>query len=357
MEAVSTKTHSLGPLKTVAFSTILILLFFGTAEVAVRAWVYLFRAPAERFDIMTGTFVLVPGEYPRVGAPPIHVNSRGFVGVEFDEPRAPGVTRIVTLGDSCTFGQGSGLETYPAQLSLRLNNGNSQRRYQVINAGIEGLNSELALRRLVTKVVPLKPDILTVYLGWNDLMKFDPMGQVDRPGLRIIARAMDRLWLTKGMRKLVFYYIRPRLSAPATGPASRTGVFSKYRPAVFENNLSSIIREARDSGVKVLLLTLPTVVSEDMTPDDLRKANVIFPYYPSAYAVGDYVDLIAAYNDSIRTVATTERVLLVDLAKELDGRADRRQLFFDTMHPSQRGRELIADILARRLRESGMLAS
>jgi lysophospholipase L1-like esterase len=67
--------------------------------------------------------------------------------------------------------------------------------------------------------------------------------------------------------------------------------------------------------------------------------------------------LIAAYNDSIRTVATTERVLLVDLAKELDGRADRRQLFFDTMHPSQRGRELIADILARRLRESGMLAS
>jgi lysophospholipase L1-like esterase len=168
---------------------------------------------------------------------------------------------------------------------------------------------------------------------------------------------MDRLWLTKGMRKLVFYYIRPRLSAPATGPASRTGLFRKYRPAVFENNLSSIIREARDSGVKVLLLTLPTVVSEDMTLDDLRKANVVFPYYPSAYAVGDYVDLIAAYNDSIRTVARTERVLLVDLAKELDGRADRRQLFFDTMHPSQRGRELIADILARRLRESGMLTS
>jgi lysophospholipase L1-like esterase len=357
MTAVSTKTRSLGSFKTAVFSTILILLFFGTAEAALRAWVYLFRAPAERFDIMTGTFVLVPGEYPRVGASPIHVNSRGFVGPEFDEPRAPGVARIVTLGDSCTFGQGTGLETYPAQLSLRLNNGKGQRSYQVINAGIEGLNSELALRRLETKVVPLKPDIITVYLGWNDLMKFDPMGQVERPGFGIVARALDRLWLIKGMRKLVFYYIRPRLSAPATGPASHTGVFSQYRPAVFENNLRSIIRVARDSGVKILLLTLPSVVSEDMTLDDLRQANVVFPYYPSAYAVRDYVDLIAAYNDSIRTVAATEGVVLVDLAKELDGRPDRRQLFFDTMHPSQRGRELIADILARRLLERGLLAS
>jgi lysophospholipase L1-like esterase len=357
MTVVSQRARSFSPFKTVVFSFILILGFFVAAEVALRTWVFVFRAPAERFDLMTGTFILVPGRYPRAGAAPIQVNSRGFVGPEFDEPRAPGVARIVALGDSCTFGQGAGPETYPALLSLRLNNGIDQRAYQVINAGIEGLNSELALRRLVSKVVPLRPDIITVYLGWNDLMKFDPMGQVERPGLGIVARAMDRLWLIKGMRKLVFYYIRPRLSSPATGPASRTGVFSKYRPAVFENNLRSIIRVARESGSKLLLLTLPTVVSEDMTLDELRRANVVFPYYPSAYAVGDYVDLIDAYNDAIRTVAETEGVFLVDLAKELDGRPDRRQLFFDTMHPSQRGREIIADILARELHEIGLLKS
>src|SRR5262245_56187508 len=169
MTATRTKARSFGAFKTVVFSTILILLFFGSAEIAVRAWVYLFRAPAERFDLTTGTFVLVPGEYPRVGAPPIQVNSRGFVGPEFEEPRASGVVRIVALGDSCTFGQGSGVETYPAQLAMRLNNGNDLRRYQVINGGIEGLNSELALRRLTTKIMPLKPDIVTVILGWNEL--------------------------------------------------------------------------------------------------------------------------------------------------------------------------------------------
>src|SRR5262245_1799777 len=237
MSALTSKTRSFGPIKTVLFSAILVFLFFGTAEVALRLWVYLFRAPAERFDIATGTFVLVPGEYPRVGALPIKVNSHGFVGPEFAEPRPTGVIRIVTLGDSCTFGQGAGVETYPAQLAIRLKGHDDVGRYQVINAGIEGLNSELALRRLATKVVPFKPDIVTVYLGWNDLMKFDPIGQVERLGLGLVARALDRLWLIKGMRKLVFYYIRPRISSPATGPSSRTGLFSSFRPALFESNL------------------------------------------------------------------------------------------------------------------------
>jgi lysophospholipase L1-like esterase len=348
------RKRTFGPGKTALFSAILVVLFFGTAEVGLRAWVYVFRSPAERFDISSGTFTLVPGVHSRVGAVPIVVNSRGFVGPEFEEPRRPGVKRIVVMGDSCTFGEGNGVQTYPAQVSLRLNEAVGAERHQVINAGIEGLNSELVLRRLVTKVMPLRPDVVTIYVGWNDIMKFDPSGQVQHPGLGIVARIMDQLWLIKGMRKLVFYYIRPRLSAPATGPASRTGAFRDYRPAVFEANLRSIVRAAQ--GARVLLLTLPSVVSDDMTQDDLRRANVMFPYYPSAYAVGDYVDLIASYNDTIRRVAQTEEVPLVDLAEEINGRPDRRQLFFDTMHPNQRGRELIADILVRRLRESGLLA-
>jgi lysophospholipase L1-like esterase len=351
------RSRMFGPVKTLVFSAILIVLFFAAAEAAVRMWVYFFRTPAERFDLASGTFILVPGSFPRPNAPPVQVNSRGFVGAEFEEPRPAGVKRVVTIGDSCTFGQGTGAQTYPAQLALRLNGSNGADRVQVINAGIEGLNSELALRRLVSKVLPLKPDVVTVYLGWNDLMKFEPGGQIEHPGLGIVARVMDRLWLVKGMRKLVFYYIRPAVRAPATGPASRTGRFRDYRPAPFESNLRSIITVAQEAGAKVVLMTTPSVVSDDMTLEDLRKANVVFPYYSSAYAVGDFVDLIAAYNRSIRVVAAAKGVFLVDLAQEIDQRADRRRLFLDTMHPNQPGRELIADILMRHLRQYGLVSS
>jgi lysophospholipase L1-like esterase len=222
----------------------------------------------------------------------------------------------------------------------------------VINAGIRGLNTEFALRRLVTKVLPLAPDIATVYLGWNDLMKFDPQGQVREPGSAIVARLLDRMWLIKGMRKLIFYYLRPLVSAPTTGPASRTGKFRDYRPSVFEENLRRIVQAARDQRSTVVVMTLPSVVSDDMSLDDLHRLNVIFPYYQSAYGVGDFVDLIAAYNRSIREIVASENVMLVDLATEFADRADRRNLFFDTMHPNQAGRAVIAEILAHRIRGS-----
>ena len=64
MIGAATKTRPFGPVKTAVFSVILVVLFFGAAEVALRVCVSLFRAPAERFDFTTGTFVLVPGTHP-----------------------------------------------------------------------------------------------------------------------------------------------------------------------------------------------------------------------------------------------------------------------------------------------------
>lgn len=349
--SISTRLSNWGLGRTLLVGVIVTMTVFGTLEGLLRGWVYLIRDPSERFDTVTGTFVLIPGSHPRPRARPFQVNRRGFVGAEFEDPVPSGTLRIVALGDSCTFGAGTELESYPGLLERHLNDAGNRHRYQVINAGIRGLNTEQSLRRLVTKVMPLKPDIVTVYLGWNDLMKFEPMGQAETPGIRILARVLDQLWLVKGMRKLLFYYLRPLVSAPATGPASRTGVFRDYRPVVFENNLRRILLAARSGGGRVVLLTLPSVVSDDMTPEDLRRASVVFPYYSSAYGVGDLVDVIAAYNRTIRLIAERENVMLVDLASELDTRPDRRTLFFDTMHPSQKGRELIASILARRLGE------
>src|SRR5947207_2752933 len=98
MRKSSMAAKRFGPLKTVLFSTLIVALFFAGAEITLRTWVYFFRAPAERFDIVTGTFVLLPGIHPRPGAEPIQVNSRGFVGADFEDPAPPGVTRIVALG-------------------------------------------------------------------------------------------------------------------------------------------------------------------------------------------------------------------------------------------------------------------
>ena len=341
--------------RSLLYSAILIALVFGMVEGALRIYVYNFRAPAERFDLSTGTFELRPGTYSRPNSDPIVVNSRGFVGPEFQDPPPTGTLRIVNVGDSCTFGGGGLRDTYPTRLSELLAGGSDGRRFQVINAAIDGLNSELALRRLRSRVVPLAPDLVTIYIGWNDLMKFDPDGQVENPRLALAARWLDRLWTVKALRKLLFYNLRPRLAPPRTGPESRTGRNADYRPAVFERNLREIIATARSIPAEVVVMTLPSVVSDDMSLEDLKRANVQFPYFRGANAVGDFVDLIAAYNRTVRRVALEEGVVLIDLARAIDGRPDRRELFLDAMHANPAGLELIADEIARELRASGVL--
>jgi lysophospholipase L1-like esterase len=76
--------------------------------------------------------------YTKVGHKPIHVNSKGTRGKEFDEKKPAGVYRILSLGDSRTFGWGlSDEETYSHLLEKLLQDylGNKA-KVEVINAGV-----------------------------------------------------------------------------------------------------------------------------------------------------------------------------------------------------------------------------
>ncbi len=332
--------------RSVLFSSIILCGFFTCAELGVRAWAHSYRGDLEQCDDKAGTFVLTPGDYGDY----VRINSEGFVGLEL-EPDRPDLWRVYALGDSCTFGGGNYAVTYSARLRDELaRDGVEGVRYEVVNAGIEGLSSELALRRLESVGPPLKPDAVTIYIGWNDLMKGDPSGQQQTSAWGPVFRVMDRLWLVKGMRKLMFFYVRPRLYPPATGPSSYTGRFDDFHPVVFEENLRKIVASARALGAQPVLATLPTVVRPDMSAGELLQQNIYFPYFPSAYAVGDFLSLVKAYNGSIRRVAEEEDVPVSDLARAFARIPDPGMLFTDTVHLTHEGHAMIARELRATLR-------
>lgn len=339
--------------KSLLFSVVLILLFLGGAEAVLRTWAYFFREQVQEFNRETGTFELIPGQHD-VPLGRVRINDRGFVGDPL-KAEGPDLWRIVSVGDSCTFGGGDEVNTYPAMLGRILEkSAPAGERIEVVNAGVSGLNSELALRRLESRVPELHPDVVTIYIGWNDLMKFDPLAQGQESRWAGVARAIDDLWLVKGLRKLLFYYVRPSMGEPATGPESRTGRFADFEPTIFEKHLREMIADARSMGARPVVMTLPTVVRPDMSVADLHRAGVMFPYFPSAYAVGDFLDLLAAYNRTIRRVAEEERVPLVDLAKSFEALPDPTPYFFDTMHTNPKGMELIAADVAIVLQREGL---
>jgi len=96
------------------------------------------------------------------------------------QPKPPGVTRILCLGDSCTYGTGvTRADAFPALLDQLL--GPS---VDVVNAGVPGYTSYQAVRYLESEGLALEPDIVLFTLGFNDRRSWGALTEAD--GARIV---------------------------------------------------------------------------------------------------------------------------------------------------------------------------
>jgi lysophospholipase L1-like esterase len=97
-------------------------------------------------------------------------NSLGIRGPDYPREPPPGVFRITVSGDSVTMGHGVREEdAYPAVLERLLNAGSDERRFEVINLGISGLNIIHSLGRLEIKGRFYKPDLVVYGFTLNDI--------------------------------------------------------------------------------------------------------------------------------------------------------------------------------------------
>jgi lysophospholipase L1-like esterase len=338
--------------KTVIYSVLPALILLTLGEVGLRVWAYYFRTAYERHNYQTGRLELVPNTFiPGSGVSAMRINSRGFVGAEFEVPKPRDTYRIIAVGDSCTFGTGDPAQAYPFMLGQFLNApAGGGGRIEVINAGIEGYNSEFALSRLRDELLGYEPDMVILYIGWNDLMKINPESASAAGQHSWLATLLQRSYLGKAYNKLLFYKLRPMVLKPRLdldGVDAHT--YDHFVPLSFRSNLEGMIQLMRRQGVRPVVVTLPTVVWPGLTHADIDRLNVIFPYYAGTYSIGKFLSLLRAYNNTIRSLAVDHGVALVDL-DIIFNRHDKDLLFWDTMHPSLRGHQLIAKSLAEAIR-------
>jgi lysophospholipase L1-like esterase len=336
--------------KTVAFSLIPVIVLLLLAEGGLRVYSWYFRTAYERYNPATERLELVPGFQSTLpGGRRIRINSKGFAGPEFDAAKPAGIQRIFAVGDSCTFA-GDWDVSYSVFLERLLNA--DGRQFEVINAGIEGYDSAFAVGRIRDDVLKYAPDLVMIYIGWNDLMKTRPGSVSAGNEVSWLGSLLSQSYLFKGLSKVVFFYVRPMVSAPAlSGGESEYHAYDNFVSAAYENNLSAMVALLRERNVRVMLMTRPTVLMREMSAADLESLNVFFPYYPEAYSVPRLLSLHNAYNASVRRLGSRLRVPVVDL-DEVFNRQDKRRLFWDTMHPSREGHALIARTLAPRIREA-----
>lgn len=109
-----------------------------------------------------------PEQIPWTDAP-VHINRFGLRGPEFELEKAPGTFRIVTMGESSTFGfMVDDTQTYPTLLQEILDRRMGGGEVEIINAGLPYYTTEdmaILLRGLVAR---MSPDLVTFYIGYND---------------------------------------------------------------------------------------------------------------------------------------------------------------------------------------------
>lgn len=328
--------------KQAAFSLLALLFVLGAVEGSVRLyhWVRGLGAPAEEargyvIDDPDAGYTLKPGF--QQGA--LRVNQLGFRGPEIQREKAPGVRRIVALGDSATFGPHEEECAYPYRLARLL----PSQPVEVVNAGVEGYRTDRALVRLQKDVLPLKPDVVTVFIGWNDLYQTDPRAEDDQLSLRGSPLAEVLRWsdAAQTFRRLIF--LRLNTQRASTAAVGDDALLQRYRPEGYAERLRAIFRAVRSGGAEPLALTWPTILSESMSPAALAKVQ--YPWYTQQ--LGDLKLLYARYQESLRRVAQEERVPVVEAAARLDAAGgDKADLFVDAVHPTCAGQAMVAEAVA-----------
>ena len=324
--------------KNYIFSVVVTVAFFALAEAALSLVGFEYTAREKVYwrpmiTMFAGTRqhnIETKFEYPdyiwRTIPNTRFTDSRGFRRPELTEQKDQHKIRIAFLGGSTTHG---GYRPYPERAIALLNDALGEDRYEALNAACSSYSTHQSRIALERWVLPLDPDAVFLYHGWND-----PQVQEDGYGDHEKFRAAhdgpassDESWLAQlasirdlhigmGMAALVdwadFSWPRPRVS-----------------PENFRDNLEYMALQCKRAGVPLWIATRPRT----QRPDSSR------PFYASKPIERQYYGDFLATEDGTAIYDEVHR-LYTNLQRETAQQHDNAHVcdlsaFIDTLEQRQ----------------------
>ena len=303
------------------------------------------------------------------------VNKFGLRGAEITVEKAPGVIRILTLGDSFTMGKGvPDGETYSVFLEGLLNQppGGTCRwpKFEVLNGGVDSYAPVLSNLELRRDLAPLKPDLIIHSLDIGDLIQeaayrseavVGPDGEVLKvPSIGRAVSATDRVrdWIDQHLffTRALLYYASKHLGGDEV--TVRTVATQANRELVAHTlagdthprdaqwrdifaSIDSIRTFAAANGGEYVLGIYPW--GHQVSPDE---------WVPGRYA---YLSKDDAVSDeslvTIQRMSTERGIDLADMYPRFRAYTGAEKLYFDyDNHFTRAGHRLMAEGLADHLR-------
>jgi lysophospholipase L1-like esterase len=278
------------------------------------------------------------------------VNSHGFRGRAFTLPKPDNTYRILTVGGSSTWDSNvSGTDqTWSAQLEDLLNEDSQQggRRYEVVNGGVPGHNSAESVMNFMWRGLPIQPDAVVIYQGYNDY-------KANRfPGFRsdyAHFRTRDHTILRALSKKIrLIYHLRRFVTKKKPKTIQKEDAVTEPGILAFTDNLRKITTLARSRGIQPIFTTFAMPVTEANLASHRHKFRGMDKYLATLTMDGAR-DAHARYNGAIRALGKELSVSVVDVDAAIPKDFDH---FTDHTHFTDKGSARMAAALQRPIREA-----
>ncbi len=359
-------------LRDAALLTLLAAALLALVEMALRGFRWMTGGPTttrveqlyENLDQTLGLYRPHPffNTGPRAGAiaeafgKRAAFNSLGYRSPERPLTKPDGALRILCAGGSTTFDLQAATdeETWPWRLEAIL--ADEAAGVEVWNAGFPGWTSVENLISLAVRDVDLRPDVVLLFQGINDLQPashrpFDRQYVDGHAGVSRRALGLDRAPLSWTERSVLLEAARDTLFGVedawdrVRAAPSAEGRHRELAPAaaeVYERNVRSFVALVRGhGGVPVLATQVVRFRNASAAKDRDYLAGWLAGLEPEAAPAA-----LEELNGVLRRVAQDQEALLVDAAREIDWRDEH---FADPMHFSAAGSRRFAELVASRL--------
>jgi len=289
-----------------------------------------FRRDPDRFWSLRPNLSFRPDQRPFFG---VVSNDRGLRenhAIPRDKPA--GETRVLFVGDSCTFGYLVSLrDSFVEQTEARLRELVPGRSIECINAGVPGYTLFQGWRFLLSEGFGYQPDLVVLEFGWNDGVLWGGEGDVALHARWLAAQPPAALAWSRLCRWLW------GLGRPAPDDGGEGG---RQRPRLLPGEFALLLEEIRAQaerrGADVLALLPPGRINLEGNRKDYRTE-----FQLQMRAFGQRLELGPDGADGL--------VEGVAVAQELAARRPIGELFFDRVHATPLLNGALAEALAQKI--------
>jgi lysophospholipase L1-like esterase len=250
---------------------------------------------------------------------------------EIPKGKDPKVTRILFLGDSCTFGFGAlHDETFVEKTEQLLKARFPGTEVEAINAGVPGYTLFQGWRLLELEGLEYQPDLIVVNFGWNDRRTWDNLSDMDHFEAQQDSLPSPVLRSSMLARQVWRAANAHRFKRNAANAVPRVS------PEEFEELLSRIQQTALTRSIQLLVLVWP--FKSNYSPG----ANVSTPYQKVMRRFGKEKHTFGPTNES-------GHLNLVPVFKDALETHSLNDLFIDPGHTQVLGNSIIAEAIVQKI--------